>query len=958
MAGKSPAGRPLKQTPKGKSGRGRRDRGRQSKAAKAAAGKSKRGRGRTPTGRPRGRPKSVPPHPMVSAALSTRVGVKLEPTVDAVDDSAPAIDLATIPPKRAIGLATIPLKRAVITKKAELPDVWNTITLHDGTEVKMRSNTVGNDYFCPAETDEELLIDQLPPDIEAWLNRTDADCSYGRGPAYATGPMPPYTTERFNMRAARVERPTTTPVATTATAAATAAASGPGAMHVPAVASPTPTGRPASRSRRSVILINAADKNDTRIYESGAVAARDIGISESHFSTSRNKDNAVQGREDKCWFIADCPAEDVAVPQLPPAANLPKTKLQVKVFKAPKAVPRVVPKAVAKVQPKPTVVEEAPKKMSRTEEKKAKAAAKNAERVKERDPKVPPKSAKPAGLFDPRQIKPGGPKRPVLITSAKDPTVTWMFESGNSAATFVGMSESTLSTAKRTKAVLNGWLVCNMTKEMIDAAAARPLTPPHTVDTPTKHGASRPVWLINAEDRSKRMIFNTAKKASDFILVSQSTLCHARNTEKALNGWYVTDAQDKLGPTVPSSPTVKRLIAKQKVKEVPKQKVKEVPKKDSKKDPKADKTLADKTEQRSVAAINGWKLKKEKEAKADKEAAKADKEAQKEAKREAKKEAKKEALKETLKEAKKEAKKEALKEALKQAAEKEAKKQAKKQAKKEIKKRKGAPLSYGDGPKSMRAIPLVLRTQGRKACNCKRRACNTCHQCEHCGCQCPGMKQSANRNPSRRQKFSKYDADDFVTGNEAIRKVLEKQTVMEEGASSRKLSATKVLPEDATAPSVAVVGPRKRRGRLPTAAEQPYVSSSMVAQSTRGEPQSTGKNPSTAAPKQLKPKQPLKGAAKMAQAAKAARDERAGTPSKRRGRPPKNKTAGVGAAPRENKKPRRCARGTEPNAAPVVLTRPKRSHRKRADPTVDAYNSANTPQFPPAMGAMVVADDM
>ena len=256
--------------------------------------------------------------------------------------------------------------------------------------------------------------------------------------------------------------------------------------------------------------------------------------------------------------------------------------------------------------------------------------------------------------------------------------------------------------------------------------------------------------------------------------------------------------------------------------------------------------------------------------------------------------------------------KEALKEARKQAAEKE--------AKKEIKKRKGARLSYeegassrklsattvlpedatapsvavvgprkrrgrlptaaeqpyvsssmvGDGPELMRAIPIVLRTQGRKACNCKRRACNTCHQCEHCGCQCPGIKRPANRNPCRRQKFSKYDADDFVTGNEAIGKVLEKQTVTAQAAKAAR----------------------------------------------------------------DKPKQPLKGAAKMAQAAKAARDwQLRRTPSKRSRRPPKNQTAGVTAAPRENKISGQYACGTEAKAAQKkAAPNPKAERPKEAVP--------------------------
>ena len=71
------------------------------------------------------------------------------------------------------------------------------------------------------------------------------------------------------------------------------------------------------------------------------------------------------------------------------------------------------------------------------------------------------------------------------------------------------------------------------------------------------------MWLTNVEDGDDRLMFNTAKKASDFIDVSRSTLCHARNTDEALDGWHVTDAKNEPGSAVASSPLANRVIKTQ-----------------------------------------------------------------------------------------------------------------------------------------------------------------------------------------------------------------------------------------------------------------------------------------------------------------------------------------------------------------------------------------------------------
>ena len=68
---------------------------------------------------------------------------------------------------------------------------------------------------------------------------------------------------------------------------------------------------------------------------------------------------------------------------------------------------------------------------------------------------IPEGSNPPPGLYDPRQ-RSGKANRPVLVVSADEPNTSFVFESGSAAAHFIGVSQGTVSTAKRTGAILSG----------------------------------------------------------------------------------------------------------------------------------------------------------------------------------------------------------------------------------------------------------------------------------------------------------------------------------------------------------------------------------------------------------------------------------------------------------------------------------------------------------------------
>ena len=526
----------------------------------------------------------------------------------------------------------VPLKRAVIVKPAELPDVWVTVKLSDGLEVKMRSSTVGNDHTCAAEMemetgagvgvgvgkdtdtdkdkdmdmdmDTEGSIDQLPAEIEAWLNRNNSYYNYGKGPD-GCDPHPPYTTARYNSVTCQAGSTRSTP-------AHPAAALVAGQLYQPG----------QFRSKRPVLLTNALDESDTRVYGSAALASRAIGISESYFSNSRNGKKPVEDRTSaggQKWFITDLPMAPTPGQGQPAVATAPAIKANLataeklrqglkrgakgKLKERPAEVHGEKHKETHKGKPDEMYTERLKEKLKEEpkEMRKEKAAGRRKENPlsdkrlpkpdKDKGPKLGREKRRgldscrstdthtrpimagrkgraggpvdesdfPRGLYD-LSKKAFGAKRPVLVTSADDNSLQYVFESGNAAATFIGTSESALSNGKRTKAVLNGWLASSLPPGMIEKEREDNEREP---EPEARVGGTRPVWLTNVEDSNNRLMFNTAKKASDFIDVSQSTLCHARNTDKALNGWYVTDAKNEPGSAVASSPLANRGIKTQ-----------------------------------------------------------------------------------------------------------------------------------------------------------------------------------------------------------------------------------------------------------------------------------------------------------------------------------------------------------------------------------------------------------
>ena len=138
-----------------------------------------------------------------------------------------------------------------------------------------------------------------------------------------------------------------------------------------------------------------------------------------------------------------------------------------------------------------------------------------------------PDCAPPAGLYDPTR-RSGTAARPVRLISAKDPALSYVFESGNAAASYLGVAGSTVSLAKRTGAMLKGgWFVSTGS----DAASYPPITGDHSkhgpVHSPTPY---RPAGVASFKPTPRQTAHSEKQAHNRKVQTDFSQALQRRNT--------------------------------------------------------------------------------------------------------------------------------------------------------------------------------------------------------------------------------------------------------------------------------------------------------------------------------------------------------------------------------------------------------------------------------------------